>query len=422
MTRKNTPEEALAALAALERERQRDRARNATPERRAQINAAARRRRALRGPATKPHYVPEGHELAGVSRLTDESGATKGEWSKTRIVGADAPPVEVPPAFLLTSTSTMQRGDGTTVVQWSRYDQAAADRWADIKAAVTTHVAEFVRPLAPVPAPADTTPDQIVVYPLGDPHVGMLAWAAEVGEHFDLRIAERELCECMRQMVARSPASEEAIVINLGDFWHAEDDKRRTPKSGNPLDVDGRSGKVGRVGLAILQTLIDTALSKHGHVKFRSLPGNHDPTTSFWLPETMRRTYRDDPRVTVEDGFNPYQFDVFGRNLFGYAHGDGAKVDALGEIMSVDASEHWRKDQFRYWHTGHRHHWETKELRNCVVDTHRTLAGRDAWHHHSGYRSGRALKAMAYHREWGLDSVAVVGVERVRAALARKAA
>ena len=373
--------------------------------------------RALRGPVIKPHYVPAGHELGGVSRLTNAAGEVSAEWSKTRVAGADDPPVEVPPSFLLASTSTMQRGDGSTVVQWSSYKQDALDRWQDVKAAIVAHVDEYVRPYDAVRAPSTTDTDLLVVYPLGDPHIGMMAWGAEVGESFDLKLAERELCECMRQLVARSPAAREAIVCNLGDFWHAQDNNQLTPGHGNKLDVDGRAGKVGRVGLGIFRTLVDTALTKHEIVRVRSIPGNHDPQACFWLPEYLRAAYSNEPRVIVEDGFNPYQFDVFGKCLLGWAHGDGAKLETLGEIMATDEPEKWGVASFRYWNTGHVHHWSQKELRGCVVDTHRTLAGRDAWHHHSGYRSGRALKAVAYHRDYGLDSVAVVGVERVRAVI-----
>jgi hypothetical protein len=370
-----------------------------------------------RGPASKPHYIPEGHELGGVSRLTDANGDTQAEWSKTRVAGAEKPPVPVPPSFMLDRQSLMQRGDGSTVVQWSSYRRDEVERWESIKAAVAEHVAEYARAADPVDAPSMTDAERLVVYPIGDPHIGMLAWAGEVGENFDLRIAQRELCECMRQLVARSPAAEQAIVCNLGDFWHAQDDKQSTPQNGNKLDVDGRFGKVGKVGLAIVRALVDAALTKHARVTFRSVPGNHDPTSAFWLPLYLQAVYENDPRVTVEDGFAPYQYDVFGRVLLGWAHGDGAKLEHLGEIMATDEPEKWGACPFRYWNVGHVHHWSQKELRGCVVDTHRTLAGRDAWHNHSGYRSGRALKAVTYHREYGLDSVAVVGIERVRAAL-----
>jgi hypothetical protein len=374
--------------------------------------------RPARGPAETPHYIPAGHELGGVSRLVGPDGETRQEWSKTRVAGADEPPVAIPENFLVDRASTMRRGDGTTVVEWTSYKADAVDRWESVKAAISEHVAEYVRPAEPVEPPDVTNKDLILLYPLGDPHIGMLAWAAEVGSSFDLKIAERELRECMRQMVARSPSADQAIVANLGDFFHAENGRQTTPKNGNKLDVDGRSGKVGRIGLSLMRTLVDTALTKHQSVRVRSLPGNHDPEACFWIVEYLRAVYEHEPRVVVEDGFSPYQYDAFGRNLFGWHHGDGAKIEALGEIMATDVPELWGASSFRYFHTGHEHHLRLKELRGVVVETHRTLAGPDAWHFHAGYRSGRSLKAIAYHRDYGLESVAVVGVERVRAALA----
>ena len=369
------------------------------------------------GPAEKPHYIPEGHELGGVSRLTDAAGKTTAEWSKTRVAGAEEPPTPVPPDFLIDRTSVMSRGDGSTVVQWTSYKPEAEARWEAIRAAVEAHVASYVRPAAPVEPPARVNDDLLTVYPLGDPHIGMLAWGAEVGESFDLRIAERELTECMRQLVARSPGSREAIVVNLGDFWHAQDDAQRTPTSGHKLDVDGRAGKVGEVGLALFRTLVDTALTRHERVRVRSLPGNHDPNASVWLPLYLRAVYEREPRVIVEDGVAPYQYDQFGSNLLGWCHGNGAKLDDLGAIMAADQAEKWGATRYRYWHTGHVHHWSAKEYPGVYVETHRTLAGRDAWTHLSGYRSGRALKAITYHRRFGLDTMAVVGIERVRAAI-----
>ena len=99
-------------------------------------------------------------------------------------------------------------------------------------------------------------------------------------------------------------------------------------------------------------------------------------------------------------------------------HGDGAKFEDLGEIMAADVPELWGASLHREWHTGHVHHLQVKELRGCTARSHRTLAGRDHWHFHSGYRSGRSLEALTYHADYGLDSIAIVGIERVRAALA----
>jgi hypothetical protein len=370
-----------------------------------------------RGPSTAP-AIPEGHELAGVSTLTGPDGETKAEWNKTRVAGADEAPTDpMPPGFLLDKVSTMQRGDGTTVVQWTSASPEKIEQWEGFKAAIVEHVRTYVRAAAPILVPDACEDDLLSAYMLGDPHVGLLAWAAEVGEHFDLRIGERELCECMRQLVARSPASKQALVVNLGDFWHAQDQKQATPKGGNRLDVDGRFGKVGRVGLSIATTLVDAALTKHETVGFRALPGNHDPEGAFSLSEYMRAWYRNDPRVVIHDPFNPYQYDVFGNSLLAWHHGDGAKMADLGGVIAADVPKLWGEARYRYANIGHVHHWSEKELRGIVVNSHRTLAGRDAWHHHSGYRSDRALKMHVYHREWGLDDIKIVGIERVRAAL-----
>ena len=108
--------------------------------------------RPMRGPATSPHYVPEGHELGGVSRLTDADGTVSAEWSKTRVAGADEPPVPVPPSFLLKKASTMRRGDGSTVVEWNSYERDKVAQWEDIKLAIAEHVAAYVKPAVPTEA------------------------------------------------------------------------------------------------------------------------------------------------------------------------------------------------------------------------------------------------------------------------------
>jgi hypothetical protein len=379
-----------------------------------------------RGPQGRLHNTPpislaEGQELKRQTIHTDADGVLLDRYDLTQ-TARNPPAFEVvPPGHLVTKTTTRIDADGRVGMQYVTANAERVAKWEATKAAIVEHVATYARPAEPVLRTAiSLITDQIAQYNLGDPHVGLLAWAPEVGESFDLKIAERELCECFRLLVERAPPTERAIVTNLGDFWHAQNSAQTTPRGGNKLDVDGRKGKVGKVGLAICRTVIDAALEKHEFVDFRCVPGNHDPDEAFWLPEVMRAEYRHEPRVTVHDAFNPYQFERFGNCLFGWCHGDGAKVEALGEIMSVDARQDWGLTEHHYWNVGHVHHNTVKELRGCTVETHNTLAGRDAWHHHAGYRSKRMLKVQVYHKQWGLDSVAVVGVERVRAALLAK--
>jgi hypothetical protein len=172
-------------------------------------------------------------------------------------------------------------------------------------------------------------------------------------------------------------------------------------------------------GHTLLRGLVDYALTKHEHVKIRNLPGNHDPQVSAGLAMWLRAVYEREPRVEVAPASASYQYDRFGLNLFGWAHGDGAKAEALPLIMANDRREDWGATTEHVWHTGHVHHLSTKEYTGCVVETHRTMAGKDHWHASKGYAAKRSLSVIAYHRDYGEVTRNRVGLERVRDALSK---
>jgi len=366
-----------------------------------------------RGPSVNP-YIPVGHELAGASTLTGSDGELKEQWNKTRVAGAD--PTPLPEGFdLPESISRMTRGDGSVVVEWQRYDRKEAERSQVMLDVIRAHVEEHVRPLPPIQCPTACDAEMMTLYPLGDPHIGMLAWAEETGENFDVEIAVRELTACVTDLVTRAPASKRAIIANLGDFFHAQDDKQLTPASGNKLDVDGRFARTARVGLDLLDGLVERVLQKHEQVELFIVPGNHDTSACFWIAETIRREFKNEPRVTLHPAFNPYQYAQFGKCMFLFTHTDGAKLEQLSEIAAADQPVMWGNTLFRYAHGGHIHSRKMIERPGMIGESHRTLAGKDAWTNWRGYRSGRSLQAITYHRQWGEDSRVTSGIERVRA-------
>jgi hypothetical protein len=374
-----------------------------------------------RGPSTKPN-IPVGHELAGVSTLTGPDGELKATWDKTRIHGSDEPPQAIPEHHHIKKQSVMQRPDGTTVVQWTSTAADEVAREHAMREAWARHAAMYAGLAAPTPAPtlAACAADMCTLYPLGDPHIGMLSWAPETGDHFDTRIACRELLACVRIMVEAAEPSERAIVCNLGDFMHAQDDANMTPGHGNKLDVDGRYAKVLDAGHVLLRGIVDAALVKHARVSVRNLPGNHDPRVAAELAMWLKAVYEREPRVTVEDPYAAQQYDRHGAVLIGWHHGDRAKPAELPAIMAVDRAKDWGECTERVWHTGHVHHLTRKESPGCVVESHRTMAGADGWHA-GRYRAARSLCAIGYHKVFGEVSRATVNLARVRAALARHA-
>jgi len=86
--------------------------------------------------------------------------------------------------------------------------------------------------------------------------------------------------------------------------------------------------------------------------------------------------------------------------------------------MSVDMREAWGRTEYHKWDTGHEHHWRVLESPGCIVETHRTVAANDGWHHWKGYRSGKSLSAITYAREGGEISRQTVDLSVARSRIA----
>jgi hypothetical protein len=193
-------------------------------------------------------------------------------------------------------------------------------------------------------------------------------------------------------------------LLNLGDYFHADDSTNRTPRGQNVLDVDGRFDKVASIGFRAMIRCVERLLEKHRRVIVRNNPGNHDPHQAKMLNIAVGAYFHANERVTVDPSPSPFYYYRFGKTLIGSTHGVGAKLGDLPLIMANDVPQEWAAAQFRVWHVGHFHHNQRlgqKDLTGCEVETHRTLAAGDAWHRHAGYRALRDMKAITYSREHG---------------------
>jgi hypothetical protein len=296
-------------------------------------------------------------------------------------------------------TSTLIDADGNTRLQWIK-EQAGKPTLEEVTAAMRTALGDL--PSRPsIPAPNKGSRDLLCVYPMGDPHIGMYAWAEETGSDFDLDIAERNLVAAVRHLVNVCPPAEQALIVNVGDFFHADNKENKTMRSGAVLDVDTRWAKVLRVGLRAMRACIDAALERHKSVRVINEIGNHDEHSSQMLTIALSMYYDHNKRVTFDESPAKFHYYRFGKNLIGVTHGDSTKFEALGPIMAHDRAADWGETLHRYWYTGHVHHRRVLELVGCTAESFRTLAARDAWHAGSGYRSGRDMSSIVLDREHG---------------------
>lgn len=305
----------------------------------------------------------------------------------------------VAPGQKLRGASTLYK-DGKAVIQWVK-TTADAEAAEQIMRDFALSLAEDIKGLAPItPPPAHSNEDLMCIYPCGDPHFGLHAWWQDAGEDFDLGIAERLTTGAVDRLVATAPPAHTAILLNLGDMYHA-DNQKNTSASGHQLDVDGRWPKVQQVGLRATIHCIKRLLEKHQKVIFRINRGNHDGNSSYGLALMMSCYFHNEPRVEIDLSPATAWYYQFGKVLIGSTHGDTMKGGDLVAIMAADRPKEWGETMHRAWYVGHVHHQDLKEYRGGTVEYFRTLAARDAWHAGQGYRAGRDMRLIVMHKEHG---------------------
>ncbi len=365
--------------------------------------------------------VPEGMRLEGVTTLQSADGRVKQQSIKAGMAPKDPPRFEpVPEGHNITGVSTYLGRQGEQIGQWVKTDQVRANREAEFWRACEVATERYRGIASRVRAPRKTNRYTQTQYLLGDPHIGMLSWAKETGTDFDTRIAERELFATVAELADRAPASEESVLANLGDYVHAQTDKNLTPNGGNKLDVDGRIAKVNEIAFGLMRRMVDLLLSKHARVTVVTVPGNHDPDTARMMAIYLRSVYENEARVHILPNWNPITYTRFGDNAFMYAHGDGLKPERMPLVMATDQPVLWGATKFHYIHTGHEHHERIKEHPGAIVETHRTVAASDGWHGWKGYRSGKSLYAVTYHRTEGEISRVKCDLSVARARIAAR--
>lgn len=320
----------------------------------------------------------------------------------------------VAPGYAMGKVTVQRHGPtGTIERTWERMSPTDEFAQEAFRIAIADIVADAKGAFKPTPAPQHCLDNLLTVIPMGDPHFGLMSWAKETGENFDLKTAEDLTFGAVDRLCNMGPRSKTAILLNLGDYFHADNSSNKTPQSSNPLDVDGRFQKIAAVGFRAMVRCIRRMLENHETVIVRNNPGNHDPHQACMLSMAVGAMFHNDPRVFVDESPAHYWYYRHGKFFMGSAHGDGAKLADLPLIMATDQPEDWAESVFRVWHCGHVHHDQVKEYPGCHVETHGTLAATDAWHRYKGYRSMRSMKSIIYDSTYGEVQRLNCNVERL---------
>lgn len=359
----------------------------------------------------------EGDNTKAAAALGITAARVRGAMSELRAKAAKVLPkmhhYEAPPGYRQKGVSTLIGKDGEVKQYWVKTTKETESPQSILEAFTEAVESTEIRRRSIIPRATTHNADLLTVYPMGDPHLGMLSWPLETGQDFNLEIAERNLVDAVDHLVGLAPASETALIVQLGDFFHADNMEARTARSGHSLDVDSRWAKVLRVGILAMVRCIDRALEKHARVRVINEIGNHDDHSAVMLSVCLSHHYRLNPRVEIDTSPSTFHWYEFGQNLIGVHHGHGVKAEKLPGVMACDQAEAWGRTTHRFFYVGHVHHETVKEFPGCVVETFRTLAARDAWHHGAGYRAGRSMVCDVLHRTRGRIIRHSVGVEEL---------
>ncbi|WP_251122247.1 winged helix-turn-helix domain-containing protein [Escherichia coli] len=309
------------------------------------------------------HLVPDGYKIKGTSSLVDEFGNTKLQWVKT---------------------------------------DTDAERQVELMKAVIEGMKSEITPVAPVKAVRAKRDDKLLnLYTVSDFHLGMLAWADESGDDWDMKFAE-DLSSC-RFAVAfkKSPYAGAAVNNLIGYLAYFFCPYAVTPASGHVLDADTRYQKLVRYMIRMVRRVVDMALVKHKNVRLLIVQGNHDESDMIWLAEMFSTLYDNEPRVFVDTSPDVYKMVQHGKTTLFFHHGHKARFNAIEPVMIAKFRKAFGESVYSYAHVGHLHHQKIVESRNMIVEQHRTLAAKDAYASRGGWMSGRSANVITYSAEYG---------------------
>lgn len=319
----------------------------------------------------------------------------------------------VPDGFHLKGTSTLYK-DGEAKLQWVK-TSIDHERQRELFIQAAESMAAELPQVNSVICPARTLPHLMAVYPIGDAHIGMRAWGEETqGESWDMTRAVQVQCGAMAALVELAPAAEQAVIINLGDWFHADNMAGMTERSGHVMDLDGRYAKMIDVGMMVMRQCITSALKKHKTVRVINVVGNHDDTGALWMSVALRHTYENEPRVQVDRAPSAFHYIEHGKVLIGCHHGHTCKGERLPGVMAADQAQAWGRTEHRYWYLGHVHHQSVKEYAGVTVESFNTLTAKDAYAAFGGYRARQNMKCIVMHAEHGEVSRHTVSPEMLK--------
>ncbi|GEM48662.1 hypothetical protein [Deinococcus cellulosilyticus] len=247
-----------------------------------------------------------------------------------------------------------------------------------------------------------------LVIPPYDLHFGKGAWIDETGTHYSRDEAAKLLTEKTSELLdlASVHGRPDKVIFPVGsDFFNSDNYFGGTTK-GTPQDNDGTAVRILTEGCELLANTADLVRQVCKDVEFLEVRGNHDYNSTISGLLYLRAWFRNTKGVTFQTHHRDRVYTVYGLNLMGFTHGDGAKIKELPALMAGEAREAWGRTLHRVWYTGHLHEEKSGNPGGVLWYQIPSLSGVDRWHDKKGYTlARRAMQAFMLDQEKGPRAV-----------------
>ncbi len=146
------------------------------------------------------------------------------------------------------------------------------------------------------------------MWPIYDPHHGMLSWAKETGADYDQKISRYLQVSAGKILFQAFGPVKQATIIFGGDNQTSDNRSGMTEKSHNILDTDTRFPKMAWCNYETAVASIEVAEHFADKVLVIVLSGNHDYHSAIQLTIQLHAHFRDSNKVEVNCDVEKHRF------------------------------------------------------------------------------------------------------------------
>jgi len=241
---------------------------------------------------------------------------------------------------------------------------------------------------------------------IADLHFGKLGWDKEVGEDYDIKIAEQRMWSMIddaKRVIDENPI-EKILFVFTNDFFHF-DNSAQTTTAGTPQDSDSRWQKVFNEGVRLLVDVINE-LSQHAPVHIPYTASNHDEHFGYTGIRFLEAWFRNDANVTIDSSPSPRKYIRYGNCLIGFSHGSEETKKNLPLLVATEAKKDWSDCDFVELHLAHFHSEQVEEINGLKIRYVPSATGPDCWHNKKGFIGAiKTCQSFLWDKESGLRSI-----------------